>query len=227
MIIDEVSEEELKIRSYFPVSALTSLSLILGFSILLIFSPILLYYTLIIESLIAIFSAITLFSILLYENIKKKSEIIEWIFDKSLKRIQLNKIRKEIKEIDVLDFSQIESITLSFTIANPLGGIYFLSLLSKDNKKYVLFYNGFDKNRCEDAGKKISEFIEKPFINYTYYKDAFIFGNFVFFIFISLTLFYPILLLLTIPFLLILNFGLLNKYNNERDGYFHELNKSS
>ena len=141
-------------------------------TIVVAYSPILVIF--LISSIFSLYALIILFNFTIcflpvicihtYYRYRK----YEWCFDKSLKKILLQRVSTSLKRKRSYDLSKIDSI--SYQLGNYVfGPLYDLKIFLKYKKKGIKIYVG-EKEKCERVGGLISGFLERP-LNYDDSKE--------------------------------------------------------
>ncbi len=92
----------------------------------------------------------------------------EWIFDKSLNKVHLQRVSPSFKRNRAFDLSKIEYISYQIGHYFP-PSMYDLRFFLKNKKKGNKIYVG-EKKKCERVGNLVSSFLERP-LNYDNSKE--------------------------------------------------------
>lgn len=111
------------------------------------------------DALIGALSVTILFLLIACFVIYYKYRKLEWIFDKSLKKVRLQRVSHSFKRNRSHDFSNIDSIT--YLKGNDMmSKNHDVKILFKNKKKGKKVYTG-KKEKCEEVAGLIADFTEK------------------------------------------------------------------
>lgn len=198
---------------------------------------ILIYFQLlkIIEGIISFVIELIIISLLVSSYSQYNDIEAQWKINSNKKKINLLKVYKERKKEIILDFKNIESICISQ--GKVIKDRYYLSILLENSKRYKILYDNEQNTRL--IGRKISELIDRPMFERSFFKTIILHINFIFLYLIIMAIILSIFdLELILELLMILFFRnimllisfidvyLIKEYIKENRDYKKKLSKS-